>query len=203
MNETSASHPDADGQIQQRREGREFILEARQWLPAEPERVWRFVSDCRHMNHVIPRFMSFQILPADDPAPPRPLAPEVTYEYRLKLHGIAVFWRTRIKEVDRPRYFRDIQEKGPYARFSHEHRFEPVDGGTLAHDLIRYRPPGGILAPLIDRLYVGPSLRRLFENRHRRMRQLFADDADPSRLFTAATASDLEDHPGGPASPDG
>ena len=183
MNDSMVPQSDADGQIVQRRDGRDFILEARQWLPATPDTVWRFVSDCRHMNHVIPRFMTFQILSPRVGDTPTPLAPGVTYEYRLRLHGIGVFWRTRIMEVDRPRHFRDVQERGPYASFSHSHGFTDHAGGTLTTDLIRYRPPGGVLAALVDRLYVGPSLRRLFETRHRRLAELFADHADPATRF--------------------
>ena len=173
----------SEAEIRQYREDKDFILKAQQWLPAAPEEVWAFLADCRHMNHVLPGFIKFQILsplPGDHPPD---LAPQGRYEYRLTLHGLGVFWRTRIVEVDRPHRFVDVQEKGPYARFSHTHRFEPLDGGTLTHDLIRYRPPGGPLAGLVDRLYVGPSLRRLFVCRHRRLAELFAADVPPAQLL--------------------
>lgn len=168
------------GEIAQRRVGRHFYLEARQWLPAEPETVWRFVSDCRHMNEVIPDFIQFKLLSETRDGVPPTIAPGVTYEYRLKLNRIGVFWRTLIGEVDRPHYFYDTQAKGPYADFKHEHFFEAVDGGTLTRDIIRYRPPGGPLARWVDALYVGPSLRRLFSCRHEKLAKLFTDHQDPA-----------------------
>jgi len=176
------------------RDGRDFVLHARQWLPASPEIIWRFVGDCRHMNHVIPSFMRFQILSPMPDGVPQPIAPEVTYEYKLHLHGLGVFWRTLIKEVEYPQRFRDVQAKGPYASFSHEHVFEPTDRagipGTLTQDIIRYRPPGGPLAGLINATMVRRDLRRLFECRHRRMRELFAEGRDPAAdLFGVADAS--------------
>ena len=171
------------GQVERARDGRDFLLRAQQWLPASPQAVWSFVSDCRHMNHVIPPFVSFRILSTPPDQAPPALAPGVTYSYRLRLHRVGVFWRTRITEVDRPRRFVDVQEKGPYASFQHEHTFHPADGGTLTRDLVRYRPPGGPLAAAVDRLYVAPSLRRLFEHRHRRLAQLFADGGNPADLL--------------------
>ena len=40
-------------------------------------------------------------------------------------------WRltSRITAFNRPHQFVDEQVRGPFHRFHHEHRFEPVDGG--------------------------------------------------------------------------
>lgn len=162
------------------RQGHDYVMRAEQWLPASPEIIWDFVSDCRHMNHVIPPFVRFEVLSVPEGAGPPQLGRGVTYEYKLHLHGIGFFWRTLIDEVDRPHRFVDLQAKGPYARFSHEHLFDPVDGGTLTRDILRYRPPGGPLAGLVDTLLVKRDLRRLFLRRHQRMAELFADGESPA-----------------------
>lgn len=193
-NTTSDGIISTDDAIAFERDGRDFVLRAKQWLPASRETIWRFVGDCRHMNHVIPPFMKFEILSPMSHGQPTPIAPQVTYEYKLHLHGIGVFWRTLINEVEYPKRFRDVQAKGPYASFSHEHIFEPTDRsgvpGTLTHDIIRYRPPGGPLAGLIDAAMVRRDLRRLFECRHRRMRELFLEGRDPAEeLFNPPTAA--------------
>lgn len=170
------------------REQHDFVLRARQWLPAPPQRVWDFVSDCRHMNHVIPRFMRFEVQGlAEDESPPR-LGVGVTYDYRLRLHGLGFRWRTLVTEVDEPRRFVDIQAEGPYVRFSHEHTFEPMEVGTMTRDVLRYRPPGGPLARAVNAAYVRRDLRKLFVCRHRRLAELFADGGDPAaRLFNLAS----------------
>lgn len=181
---------DTAGTLECSRERHDFVLRAWQWLPAPPERVWSFVSDCRHMNHVIPRFMRFEVsgLAAGE-APPR-LGVGVTYDYRLHLHRVKFSWRTLVTEVQPPRRFVDIQATGPYARFSHEHVFEPTGGGTLTRDVLRYRPPGGALAGLVDAAFVRRDLRKLFECRHRRMAELFANGDDPAvRLFSLDSPS--------------
>ncbi|MEO1237093.1 MAG: SRPBCC family protein [Planctomycetota bacterium] len=165
------------------------MLQAEQWLPATPDAVWSFVSDCRHMNHVIPPFIRFEVTgwngrpAAQHDAPPPPVAEGGAYDYRLHLHGIGVRWRTLVTEAEAPNRFVDEQARGPYAFFSHEHTFQASDGGTLTRDVIRYRPPGGPLAPLIDRLSVRRDLRRLFTHRHARLAELFADGGEPARLL--------------------
>jgi ligand-binding SRPBCC domain-containing protein len=185
------------GEIAFDRQGPDFVLTARQWLPTTPQRAWPFLADCRHMNHVIPPFIRFEIDGLEAEQTPPELAEGVTYDYRLKLHGIGVRWRTLVTEADRPHRFVDIQQRGPYARFSHEHRFERDEDGTgmIAFDRIVYRPPGGWLAPLVDRFYVRGSLRRLFEHRHRRLPELFADAADPSERFGMDNGSAMRSAP--------
>lgn len=183
-----------DSSISSGRDGRDYLLRAEQWLPANPAAVWRFVADCRHMSHVIPSFMRFRILSPMPGGEPTSIAPGVTYDYELRLHGIGFFWRTLMLDVDHPHRFKDEQAKGPYQHFSHEHKFDPVtvDGvaGTLTRDTIRYRPPGGPLAGLVDAALVRRDLRRLFEHRHRRLAELFAEgqDSDPAALFSSASS---------------
>ena len=160
------------------------ILRAEHWLPATPDRLWAFVSSLHHMNHVVPSFIRFEVTTPD----PKPLAPGVTYDYKLRLRGLTVRWRTLITEVDKPRYFADTQARGPYRSFLHEHWFEPDtrDGidGTLTRDVITYRPPGGPLSGLAD-LLVRRDLRLLFEHRHRRLAELYAGGKDPVALLPA------------------
>jgi len=170
------------GRIGFTRDGRDRVLTAAQWLPVDPETLWRFVGDCRHMNHVLPRFVRFHALTPDA----RPVAAGATYDYRLRLRGVPVFWRTLITALDHPRSFVDVQARGPYAFFEHTHTFDPVNGGTAMGDVIRYRPPGGPLAGLVNRV-VRRELRLLFATRHRRLRELYdahaAGGADPATLL--------------------
>jgi hypothetical protein len=163
------------------RDGADYILTAQQWLPRSPQEVFAFMSDCRHMNLVLPSWIRLNVL---NKCPAR-LSPGACYDYRFKLHGLPLRWRTRITQVAAPHRFIDVQERGPYAFFEHEHRFEPAGDGTLVHDTIRYRPPGGPLAGMIDRAWVRRDLLGLFEHRHRRLAELYADAQDPLTLLGA------------------
>ena len=153
----------------------DFLLLAEQWLPVAPERLWAFLTDCRHMNLVLPPWIHFAH--ADEVL--LPLAPDRRYHYFLKLHKVSFAWTTVIREVEPVRFFADEQARGPYARFRHEHTFLARRGGTLARDRVVYRPPGGPLAGVIDALLVRRDLARLFAHRHRVLERLYADGADP------------------------
>ena len=65
-----------------------------------------------------------------------------------------------------------MQLEGPYPLWEHEHAFRAVDGGTEIHDRVRYRVPGGPLAPVVQRV-VGRWLTLIFDYRERRLREVF------------------------------
>jgi ligand-binding SRPBCC domain-containing protein len=95
-------------------------------------------------------------------------------DYRLRLHGIPLRWRSEITVWEPPRRFVDVQRRGPYRLWEHEHLFLPKDGGTLVQDRVRYAVPGGsLLAPLVDRLLVRPDLERIFAYRRQRLKEIF------------------------------
>ena len=78
-------------------------------------------------------------------------------------------WRltVRIAAYDRPRFFRDEQVHGPFRRLVHDHVFEPADGGTLMRDAFEFS--SGF--PLLDRVVLGPPLRRFLLRRNELIRQ--------------------------------
>lgn len=145
------------------------------------------------MNHVLPGFIRFEVL---DECPAR-IGPGVTYDYRLRLHGLPFRWRTEITAVEEPGFFEDRQARGPYASFVHQHFYEDKDGGTDARDLIRYRPPGGALAGVVDALVVRRDLRRLFEHRHAALLRLYESGRDPAGLLDTKSDAAAESVGGG------
>lgn len=93
-------------------------------------------------------------------------------------HGETVTWRarhfgiwwsltSRITAVDPPTRFEDVQQRGPFAWFRHEHRFEPLlGGGTRMRDRWEHRSPLGPLGGLVDRLVLGWYMRRQLKTRN-------------------------------------
>ena len=61
-------------------------------------------------------------------------------DYRIRLHGLPIPWRTRIDVWEPGVRFVDRQVLGPYHWWRHEHRFEAVDGGTRVVDHVEYLP---------------------------------------------------------------
>jgi uncharacterized protein len=103
-------------------------------------------------------------------APPH-IEPGSLIVYRLRLFLVPISWRTEISEWKPPRSFTDVQLAGPYPLWEHTHRFRPVRAGTELFDHVRYRLPGGPLAPLVQRL-VRRWLDEIFEYRARRLGEL-------------------------------
>lgn len=142
------------------------LLTAELWLPKPLASVFPFFADAGNLERITPPWVSFKILT------PRPIEMRVgaLIDYRIKVRGLPVGWRTRISAWEPPHRFEDEQVRGPYSVWEHEHTFEEVEGGTLCRDRVRYRSPlGFILHPLlIDR-----DVRRIFEYRQGRIAEEF------------------------------
>ena len=143
-----------------------FVLKCSVVLPQPRARVFEFFADAFQLEQITPPWLNFRVLTKA----PIGIQAGCLIDYRLKLHGIPIRWRTEISSWDPPTAFVDRQLKGPYLLWEHLHTFEETDGGTLCRDEVRYRVPGGWL---IERLFVRPDLRRIFEYRHQKMLELF------------------------------
>lgn len=144
-----------------------FRLRTRIELPGPPERVFPFFADARNLETITPAFLGFRILTP----PPIEMHVGAVIDYRLRLHGLPLRWRTLITEWEPGRRFRDEQIRGPYALWRHEHLFEPTPDGasTVVRDDVHYAMLGGRLA---NRLLVERDLQRIFEHRQRRIAEL-------------------------------
>lgn len=92
------------------------------------------------------------------------------FRFRHWMFGfIPANWTVRIREVKDNQYFIDEMVRGPLNAFRHEHRVEVAEGGTLYTDRVTYRAIGGAA---LEWLFVDEYMRRIFDARHRNMRQL-------------------------------
>lgn len=146
-------------------------LRREQWTPRPLDEVFTFFSDAGNLADLTPPFLGFRIL---TPAPIR-MGRGARIKYRLGVHGILVHWTTEIREWQPPHRFIDVQLSGPYALWHHTHRFEDCDGGTRLRDVVRYRLPFGILGRALNGLMVSRDVRRIFDYREKRVRELFGD----------------------------
>src|SRR4051795_1472173 len=86
------------------------VLSREQHLPASPEDVFPFFGDARNLEAITPPWLGFRVITPE----PIEMAPGALIEYRLKLHGIPIRWRTTIAVWAPPRRFVDVQLSGPY-----------------------------------------------------------------------------------------
>ena len=103
-------------------------------------------------------------------APPIRMQEGAEIEYRLKIRGIPMRWRSRITVWDPPRRFVDEQLHGPYRLWIHEHRFTEDAGGTSCEDHVEYAPLGGAL---INKLMVERDVRQIFAYRAERLQEMY------------------------------
>ncbi len=144
----------------------EFQFKAELWLPRPLEEIFPFFGEARNLEVLTPPWLKFEVLT------PAPVIMRVgtLIDYRIKIHGVPIRWRTEIVEWDPPHRFVDVQLRGPYTLWHHTHTFSERDGGTLCGDHVRYRPRGGAL---INWLFVRGDVARIFDFRRQRLLQLF------------------------------
>lgn len=144
-----------------------FEFHAELWLPRSREEVFAFFSDAHNLQAITPPWVKFEVL---TPAPVAMRAGALI-DYRIRIRGVPIRWRTEITEWQPPLRFVDVQLRGPYRLWHHTHTFESRDGGTLCVDDVRYRPRGGWL---MDRLFVRRDVRSIFAYRQLRLKERFA-----------------------------
>lgn len=136
------------------------------WLPYPREEVFAFFSDAANLQKITPPWLSFEIVT------PTPVAmhPGALIDYRLRVRGIPLRWRSEITEWHPPERFVDEQRRGPYRQWHHEHEFFEKDGGTLATDRVLYAVPFDWLT---HRFLVRPDVERIFAYRQEKLRERF------------------------------
>src|SRR6478609_9068833 len=147
-----------------------YVLERETSLPAPRERVFAFFADARNLERLTPPSLSFEIL---TPGEIR-MGAGTTIDYRLRLSGLPVRWRTVMERWEPPFRFVDVQQRGPYAVWRHTHTFDETSDGTRMRDRVDYALPFGPVGRLIHRLLVARRLDHIFAFRERTVRELFA-----------------------------
>ena len=128
------------------------------------DETFAFFADASNLERLTPPWLNFTILT------PMPVVMQAGLEldYRLRIHGLPVRWRSRIDVWEPGVRFVDRQIVGPYRWWSHEHRFEPLSCGTRVIDHVEYVPRARwISGPLVQR-----NLERIFAYRRHALRHL-------------------------------
>jgi ligand-binding SRPBCC domain-containing protein len=143
---------------------REFKTEL--WLPLPPAELFSFFGDAANLDAITPPWLNFRIVT------PRPIEMRAgtLIDYKLRVRGLPLRWRTLIKEWQPPHRFVDEQLRGPYRQWIHTHTFEPRDGGTLAGDVVRYAVPFDFI---VHPLFVRRDIENIFVFRQKALHARF------------------------------
>lgn len=142
-------------------------LASQLWLPQKVSEVFPIFADAANLELLTPPWLRFEIVT------PRPVHMQAgtRIDYRLRVHGIPLRWRSEITVWEPPFLFTDEQLQGPYRLWKHDHIFCEKDGGTLCIDSIQYAVAGGAL---IDRLFVRRDLEKIFQFRRGQLSKIFS-----------------------------
>ena len=145
------------------------FFSTKQFVPLPRQQVFSFFSKAENLEVLTPPWLRFKILNQSTSE----IETDTLLNYRLRIHGFPVKWRTLIADWNPSDSFVDTQLKGPYKMWYHVHTFEDVPGGTLISDDVKFVIPGWIFGKVIL-----PFIRRdvsaIFEYRRKMIEDLVA-----------------------------
>lgn len=96
------------------------------------------------------------------------LGDEVTW--RAPHFGIPWRMTSKIVEYERPRRFVDAMQRGPFARWRHQHRFITTASGTRMIDDVDFASPFGRVGWMVDRSVLEHFMTRLLVQHNEQVR---------------------------------
>lgn len=149
---------------------REELVLVTQDLPRPRSEVFPFFADPANLQRLTPPWLHFEVLTPE----PLPRGEGAVFEYRLRVRGLPIRWRTLIEAYEDGSKFVDRQIAGPYALWHHTHRFEDLpDGGTRITDQVRYKVGWGFIGRIVTALWVRRDIERIFAYRKQVLAELF------------------------------
>ena len=146
----------------------EYTLKRELTIGLPRRQVFDFFADAGNLERITPPQLNFQIITQQ----PFEIKKGTLIDYRLKLRGLPMTWRTEISVWEPPYKFVDQQLSGPYKQWIHTHTFTEIGPEeTLIEDEVRYRLP---LEPLGDiaHFIVKHELAQIFDFRQKAVAEL-------------------------------
>ena len=158
----------------------EHILRCEMAAAVPLKEAFAFFENPGNLAKITPPWLNFRI-----ETPQVEIRGGAVIDYTIRWMGLPMRWRTLITDYEPPFRFVDVQTRGPYAMWRHEHSFRETPGGTVVADEVRYRLPLGPLGRLANWLLVRRQLEGIFRFRQAAIAKL---------LGSAESEQELADH---------
>lgn len=132
-------------------------------VSADLQQTWGFFSSAENLPAITPPWLGFRLLPREE----KEIQKDSILNYTIKWMGIPIRWRTRIIDWTPPRQFIDLQIRGPYTLWHHQHTFEESADGTVCRDRVIYKVPVPVIGTVINAMLVRRQLVEIFEFRRK------------------------------------
>jgi len=146
-----------------------FVFRAEQFVPRPLDQVFDFFSKAENLQELTPAWLHFRILSVE----PAPVRKGTLIKYSLRWRIVPIRWTTEIVEWEPPHRFVDVQLKGPYKLWHHQHRFVAEGNGTRITDEVQYQLPFGALGTMAHTLKVKKDVETIFAYRTEVVKRLF------------------------------
>jgi ligand-binding SRPBCC domain-containing protein len=142
-----------------------------QKIPVSIEEAWNFFSSPANLQAITPGNMRFEVISKDHG---EKMYSGQVIEYKVSpLLRIPLYWMTEITHADELKYFIDVQRKGPYSLWHHQHHFKKMEGGVEMTDIVHYKNPWGFIGEIANSVFIKRQLKKIFEYRFLKVEELF------------------------------
>lgn len=129
--------------------------------------VFDFFAEAKNLEQITPPELNFHIV-----TPSIELKHGTLIDYRLKLYGLPITWKTEISVWNPPHSFTDRALKSPYKKWIHRHTFQELsETKTSVEDEVRYRLPFEPLGE-IAHWFVRRELEKIFDFREKAVAEI-------------------------------
>lgn len=131
--------------------------------------VFPFFEDAHNLARITPGWLKFSVVTPD----PLAMRAGLEIEYKIRLLGVPMDWKSVISKYQPPFHFVDEQLTGPYRYWHHSHEFHPEANGTRVIDSVDYALALDPLSRIAHALMVRPQLHAIFRYRQAALGQIF------------------------------
>ena len=131
-------------------------------VAADIEKTWAFFSSAENLPKITPPWLRFTLAMPGSTL----ITQDAVLDYKIYWLGLPMRWRARIIDWSPPRQFIDLQVRGPYALWHHQHTFTPSEhGGTVCFDRVIHQLPLPLVRRIVHPLIVRKQLLNVFRFR--------------------------------------